>query len=45
MLLITVAGAAAAWVIVRIANNNTFISIVNGSGEAYASLQQSILKN
>jgi len=43
VLLITVAGAAAAWLIVHFTYTETLTAIFNGSEANYASLQQSIL--
>jgi hypothetical protein len=42
-LLIVIAGAAAAWFIMRLANSDSFSATINGSEASYAPLQQSIL--
>lgn len=43
VLLITIAGAGATWLIVRVAYANTFEVTMGGSEAGYSLLQQSIL--
>ena len=44
ILLITLAGAGAAWLIVHVAYQNSFTRTVVGNEASYSSLQESILK-
>lgn len=44
VLIITIAGASAAWLIVHMANSVSLITTFSGSEATYAQLQQSILK-
>ena len=44
VLLITIAGACASLLIIRISNSSTLATTFNGSEAHYSSLQQSILK-
>lgn len=43
VLLITIAGAGAAWLIVRLATTDTLTTKIGGSEAKYAPLQKSIL--
>ncbi|MDP2651699.1 MAG: hypothetical protein Q8O94_01015 [bacterium] len=42
-LIIVIAGAAAVWTIIQVANSNTLTTIIIGSEASYAPLQDSIL--
>ncbi|MDE1919472.1 MAG: hypothetical protein KGH56_03465 [Patescibacteria group bacterium] len=44
ILLITIAGAGATWLIVHVATANALTTTVGGSESDYSALQQSILK-
>ena len=45
VLIITIFGAFASWLIVHVAYANTFATTMGGSEAGYSSLQQSILEN
>lgn len=44
VLLVTIAGASATWIIVNVAVTDTLAATVNGSEVQYVMLQKSILK-